>query len=84
LTEVELYYDNLALARKRELKLEAEIAAGDGATTETMAKLGQPIALTCHDCGGVLSEVACSLPLRFRCQAGTLRQDAAGGASKLC
>ncbi|CUX68066.1 Chemotaxis response regulator containing a CheY-like receiver domain and a methylesterase domain [Agrobacterium tumefaciens str. Kerr 14] len=54
----------------RELKLEVDIAAGAGATTKTIAKLGHPVALTCPDCGGVLSEVEGSRPLRFRCQVG--------------
>ncbi|MFP3547267.1 chemotaxis protein CheB [Rhizobium sp. SIMBA_035] len=54
----------------RELKLEVEIAAGAGSTTATIVELGHPVALTCPDCGGVLSEVEGSRPLRFRCQVG--------------
>ena len=53
-----------------ELKLEVEIAAGAASTTGTIVKLGHPVALTCPDCGGVLSEVDGSHPLRFRCQVG--------------
>lgn len=53
-----------------ELKLEVEIAAGAGSITGTIAKLGHPVALTCPDCGGVLSEIGGSHPLRFRCQVG--------------
>ncbi|CAN7692768.1 chemotaxis protein CheB [Rhizobium sp. LjRoot98] len=53
-----------------ELRLEVEIAAGAASTTGSMGKLGHPVALTCPDCGGVLSEIEGSHPLRFRCQVG--------------
>jgi len=57
-------------AAPAELKLEVEIAAGAASTTGTIVKLGHPVALTCPDCGGVLSEIDGSHPLRFRCQVG--------------
>lgn len=53
-----------------ELYLEVAIAAGSATTSATIEKLGHPIALTCPDCGGVLSEVDGAHPLRFRCQVG--------------
>jgi len=52
------------------LRLEVEIAAGNATTTGTVEKFARPIALTCPDCGGVLSEADDKHPLRFRCQVG--------------
>jgi len=46
--------------------LEIQIAAG---RRSDIGVIGKPVALTCPDCGGVLSEVK-GMPLRFRCQVG--------------
>lgn len=53
-----------------ELRLEVDIAAGERADSETLTRIGDPAALTCPNCGGVLSKVRTGHPLRFRCQVG--------------
>ncbi|MBX5171094.1 chemotaxis protein CheB [Rhizobium sp. NZLR1b] len=53
-----------------ELRLEVEIAAGGQTGSAELRKIASPIAMTCPDCHGVLSEVRGSRPLRFRCQIG--------------
>jgi two-component system chemotaxis response regulator CheB len=53
-----------------DIKLEVEIAAGDRIGSDSLTSLADPVALTCLGCGGVLSEVKGSRPLRFRCQVG--------------
>ncbi|HEY0033673.1 MAG TPA: chemotaxis protein CheB [Devosia sp.] len=53
-----------------ELQLEVDIAAGERSNTEVIQGLGDPVALTCPQCGGVMSQVRGSKPLRFRCQVG--------------
>ena len=35
-----------------------------------MNRLANPVALSCPSCGGVLSQMSSSPPLRFRCQVG--------------
>jgi two-component system chemotaxis response regulator CheB len=50
--------------------LEVDIAAGERSNTEVIQGLGDPVALTCPQCGGVMSQVRGSKPLRFRCQVG--------------
>lgn len=52
------------------LKLEIEIAAGGPIGTKKLTEYATPIAITCPDCGGVLSEMHDKHPLRFRCQVG--------------
>jgi two-component system, chemotaxis family, protein-glutamate methylesterase/glutaminase len=52
-----------------DVKLEVTIAAGGQSSSAKMAELGKPVALTCPDCGGVLTEVN-GKPSRFRCQVG--------------
>lgn len=52
------------------LRLEVEIAAGSPSTTSVIDQIAHPVAFTCPDCGGVLSEVDGVKPLRFRCQVG--------------
>jgi two-component system, chemotaxis family, protein-glutamate methylesterase/glutaminase len=52
------------------VRLEVDIAAGRRADTAKTVQIADPVALTCPDCGGVLSEVRDSTPLRFRCQVG--------------
>jgi two-component system, chemotaxis family, protein-glutamate methylesterase/glutaminase len=53
-----------------ELQLEVDIAAGERIDSEVLTGLADPVALTCPQCGGVMSEVRGSRPLRFRCQVG--------------
>jgi len=53
-----------------DIRLEVDIAAGERIDSEILRSIGKPAALTCPDCGGVLSLVEGSKPLRFRCQVG--------------
>lgn len=53
-----------------EIRLEVEIAAGDRIGSDKLLSVADPVALTCPACGGVLSEVKVSRPMRFRCQVG--------------
>ena len=52
------------------VRLEVEIALGRPIGTDGIAQLGEPTTLTCPECGGVLTELRRSSPLRFRCQVG--------------
>ena len=53
-----------------EIRLEVEIAAGERVGSESLSQIADPAPLTCPSCGGVLSTVKGSDPLRFRCQVG--------------
>jgi two-component system chemotaxis response regulator CheB len=53
-----------------EIKLEVEIAAGERIGSDSLRRIADPAALTCPDCGGVLSTLKLGKPLRFRCQVG--------------
>jgi two-component system, chemotaxis family, protein-glutamate methylesterase/glutaminase len=53
-----------------EIALEVDIALGRPCLTETIAQFADPVALTCPDCSGVLSQVRRGPPLRYRCQVG--------------
>ena len=53
-----------------ELQIEVDIAAGERTNSEVLVKLADPSTLSCPQCGGVLSVVRGSKPLRFRCQVG--------------
>ncbi|PVE20657.1 chemotaxis protein CheB [Microvirga sp. KLBC 81] len=53
-----------------DIRLEVDIAAGERVNTEVVQKFADPAALTCPSCGGVLSSIKGSRPLRFRCQVG--------------
>jgi two-component system chemotaxis response regulator CheB len=53
-----------------DVRLEVEIASGSKGDAKTLEEIGKATALTCPDCGGVLSEIEGSRPLRFRCQVG--------------
>ena len=53
-----------------EIQLEVEIAAGERIGSDTLRRIADPAALTCPDCGGVLSTLKLGKPLRFRCQVG--------------
>ncbi|WP_045689159.1 chemotaxis protein CheB [Hymenobacter sp. AT01-02] len=53
-----------------DLKIEAAIAERIVGTTEEVNKLGQPVPLTCPDCGGSLWEIKHGNVLRYRCHTG--------------
>ena len=59
-----------ALPVPPEIRLEVEIAAGDRIGSDKLTGIAEPAPLTCPSCGGVLSMVKMSHPLRFRCQVG--------------
>ena len=52
-----------------DIRLEVDIALGRPVGTDETNRLGNPVALSCPDCGGVLSQLR-RVPLRFRCQVG--------------
>jgi two-component system chemotaxis response regulator CheB len=53
-----------------DVRLEVDIALGLPAGTDATNRLANPVALSCPACGGVLSQIRRSPPLRFRCQVG--------------
>src|SRR6195952_873712 len=53
-----------------DIALEVQIAAGRPSTTDMIAQISVPVALSCPSCSGVLSEIAEPSRLRFRCQIG--------------
>ena len=53
-----------------DIRLEVDIALGRPVGTEDTNRIGNPVALSCPGCGGVLSQMRKSPPLRFRCQVG--------------
>lgn len=59
-----------AVSPPPELRIEVDIAAGERANSEVITAFATPAPLTCPQCGGVMSEVNGSKPLRFRCQVG--------------
>lgn len=59
-----------ALPIPPDIRLEIEIAAGERIDSERLIDVAKPAALTCPSCGGVLSEIQGTRPLRFRCQVG--------------
>jgi len=59
-----------ALPIPPELRLEVDIAMGERIGTDVLNRFADASALTCPDCGGVLSKVRAGHPLRFRCQVG--------------
>jgi two-component system chemotaxis response regulator CheB len=59
-----------ALPIPPEIRLEVEIAAGERIGSDKLLSVADPVALTCPACGGVLSEIKESHPMRFRCQVG--------------
>jgi two-component system chemotaxis response regulator CheB len=59
-----------ALPVPPEIRLEVDIAAGERIDSDMLAKFADPAALTCPNCGGVLSKMKLANPLRFRCQVG--------------
>lgn len=53
-----------------DVKLEVDIALGRPVGAADTVRIGNPVPLSCPACGGVLSQVRRSPPLRFRCQVG--------------
>lgn len=53
-----------------EIRLEVDIAAGERIDSGELRRFSDPAALTCPDCGGVMSMMRGAKPLRFRCQVG--------------
>jgi two-component system chemotaxis response regulator CheB len=53
-----------------DIKLEVDIALGRPVGPDETSSLGNPSQFSCPACGGVLSELRRSRPLRFRCQVG--------------
>ncbi|MBV8399502.1 MAG: chemotaxis protein CheB [Acetobacteraceae bacterium] len=53
-----------------EIRLEVDIAAGERVDSEVVRRIADPAAITCPACGGIMSAVRDSRPLRFRCQVG--------------
>lgn len=53
-----------------DIQLEVDIAAGERADSQVIGHIADPAALTCPQCGGVMSRVKNGKPLRFRCQVG--------------
>lgn len=70
LTELVREPAGAALPIPPEIRLEVEIAAGERIGSDKLISVGDPVALTCPACGGVLSEVKDARPMRFRCQVG--------------
>jgi two-component system chemotaxis response regulator CheB len=54
----------------RELAFEVDVAAGARLGSTALRRIADPVALTCPDCQGVLSEIRTQKPLRYRCQTG--------------
>jgi two-component system, chemotaxis family, protein-glutamate methylesterase/glutaminase len=59
-----------SVAVPADIRLEVEIAAGHRIGSQRLREAASPVAITCPDCGGVLSEMTNGVPLRFRCQVG--------------
>ncbi|HEX2527224.1 MAG TPA: chemotaxis protein CheB [Geminicoccus sp.] len=53
-----------------EIQLEIDIAAGERIDSSILRRIADPAALTCPQCGGILSTVRNAKPLRYRCQVG--------------
>jgi two-component system, chemotaxis family, protein-glutamate methylesterase/glutaminase len=53
-----------------DIRLEVDIAAGERIDAPTLGQIADTSSLTCPHCGGVLSTIRKSRPLRFRCQVG--------------
>ena len=53
-----------------EIRLEVDIAAGARVDSDVIRRLAEPAAISCPQCGGVLSTMQGAKPLRFRCQVG--------------
>lgn len=53
-----------------DIRLEVDIAAGERVDSNVLGRIAKPAALTCPHCGGVMSLVEGTRPLRFRCQVG--------------
>ncbi|MBZ7927668.1 chemotaxis protein CheB (plasmid) [Ensifer adhaerens] len=53
-----------------DIKLEIDIALGRQSGAAVIAEIAGAVPLSCPSCGGVLSQIKSSPPLRFRCQVG--------------
>ncbi|OHV80566.1 chemotaxis protein CheB [Ensifer sp. LCM 4579] len=53
-----------------DIRLEVDIALGRRVDPDIISSIADPVQLSCPACGGVLSQVRRSPPLRFRCQVG--------------
>lgn len=53
-----------------DIRLEVAIALGRNSDPALIARIGEPVALSCPACGGVLNQIKVKPPLRFRCQVG--------------
>jgi two-component system chemotaxis response regulator CheB len=54
----------------KELRIESNIAALEGAPEEGVAQLGKTSSVTCPECGGALWEITYEQFLRYRCHVG--------------
>lgn len=70
LAEIALEAPGQALPVPPEIRLEVEIATGERIGSDRLSGFADPAPLTCPSCGGVLSRLKASDPLRFRCQVG--------------
>lgn len=53
-----------------DIRLEVDIAAGERIGSRVLRRIADPSAISCPNCGGVMSAVRNAKPLRFRCQVG--------------
>ncbi|MBW9064396.1 chemotaxis protein CheB [Rhizobium herbae] len=53
-----------------DIKLEIDIALGREINAHMLSTIADPVVISCPSCGGVLSQIKSSPPLRFRCQVG--------------
>lgn len=53
-----------------DIRLEVDIAAGERVDSTIVGRIGDPSAITCPHCEGVMTLVRGAKPLRFRCQVG--------------
>jgi len=70
LTEIVCGEAGEAVSCPENVALEVDIASGARLGSEALRTIADPSALSCPDCGGVLSEIRDQQPLRFRCQTG--------------
>jgi two-component system chemotaxis response regulator CheB len=59
-----------AMVDPQKYDLELRIAQGENVGSEELRMIADAAPLTCPDCGGVLSQLRESAPVRFRCQVG--------------
>ena len=59
-----------AIAAPEDVWIEVEIALGRKVDSRVIANIADPAPLSCPSCGGVLSQMRQSPPVRYRCQVG--------------